>query len=1088
MPIARSQQPRPGVDRATCAAAVLACALGASLLVPASARADCVRTGDVVTCTGVDPNGFPDVRPPDPDTDDGLQIEVESGAVVENSGAQDSLELLFDNDVVIQANGAVTADDGAAAISGVSDSSSSASRRNTVDNAGSIIVQGSGGRGVDLGDHGAVTNRETGRVIVSGGLGGSDTVGIQVGPDGNVDNLGLVRVTGASAVGIRAVGTGANVDTFSGSEIVVEGANAVGVDARDLTHRGSATISGDGAVGLRVRGIGTNDGSLEVDGDDAIGMQSIGAAQITNNGSVRVVGDDAIGMQPGGGGLATNRGQLEVQGSGAVGLFGPAASFGTTRLGNEGTVLVTGTGATGAVAEAGAELDNSGLIDASGPDGVGVRLDGSRAAVTNGGTIRGGEGSGVAVWFADPAPDADELKDLFNEEAGVIEAASGLAVRGGGGRDRVVNRGEIQGDVLLGGNDDAYSWGDRSILGGALDGGDGLDVLQLFQSDPDVAVNDSFDLGTASDFEGLAVGQTGDTGTWTLTGSGSFSEGIVLVDGDLRIDPAAGVQDGIRVLGGRLQLDDGVSLPAGVQAFAGRTEIVPGATVDSDLELSDAGVLGFDGDALLQGGLSLDGATLETRFDSTGGGATLSVEGDLLLGPGSVLALQQSDAGPVAGEPVLRVLSVSGARTGSFDDVRITSADPFLRAITSYGSAAGANVVDVQLTSRLLPFARSRSEQRIAGYLDGVVAQGPNPELQSLLDSFAPLTNAELPGAFDALHGAVYDAHTSTAFSTATRYLDMLATRPLRCEELVSPQRRDRPSRSPCGERGLTPWVHATGAFVDRDGDAGAEDWSSAGGGFAFGVDQRLAGAWILSGLVGSSRSALDLNEDGDGSYTSFEAGVAAAWSRGGTHLRAAVGYGHGWHTTHRRASYPGYSQLALADHESDRVSGRVEVGHSFVSMPFEIEPLASVEYSWLHERAIDETNGGPVRLAIAARDNVLLATDAGLRAGVTLVKHAYMGSWLEWADGVWRPAVHGGWRQLWNDYDRHLGARLRSAPAGSGRFRVRSEDAQYGGRFGAGVSFQPQGTRNHVEVGYDAFLGDGTTSHAVMARLRIPF
>lgn len=1045
--------------------AILALALGAPLLWPAVAGADCVRSGDVVTCTGVDPDGFPDAPDDRPASDDGLEITVESGAVVENSGGADSIELLYDNEVIVQANGTVTAAGGAAAIFGQSDSQSSLSRHDAVDNAGSITASGTGGRGVDLASYGEVANQETGSVTL---LGVDDGVGIRVGSNGRVENAGQVQVTGSNAVGISATNVGSVVITSPTSEVSVGGANAVGIDAWELVHDGTTTVTGDGTVGLRVRGTGS--------------------AASRNDGSIIVTGDDAIGLRVDARGTATNYGLVQVDGTGAVGLSGTATSLGSTTLENPGTVVVTGTGSTAAVAGAGTTVRNSGLLEASGTDAVGVLLDGNRALVINDGTIRGGDGSGVAARFADPAPGAADIKELYNQEGGLLEAQSGVAVLGSSGRERVLNRGQIQGDVLLGGDDDNYTWGDRSALAGSLDGGDGVDILQLFQSDPNVPVDDSFDLGSATSFEGLAVGFGGDSGTWTLTGSGSYPEGLVLVDGELRIDPGAGVQDELRVVGGVLHLDDGVSLPAGVQASAGRTVFSAGASVAADLAVSDTARLGLDGDAALQGDLSLEGGTYESSFDAAGNGPSLQVTGDLLLGGGSVLELQQSDAGTVAGEPVLRVLSATGARSGRFGDVRVDGSDPFLRGLPIYGTAAGADVVDVQLTSRFQPFARSRSQARIAQYLDVAVAQGPGPELQSFLDTLAPLSNGELPGAYDALHGAVYDAHTSTAFATAGVYLDLLATRPLRCEQLTSAHGRRPPSRSPCGERGLTPWVEATGAFVKRDGDRGYEDWSSAGGGVAFGADQRLGGDWIVSGLLGASRSGLDLDEDGDGSYTSFEAGIAAAWSRGGAHVRAALEYGHGWHTTHRQVSVPGYSQLALADHDSDRVSALAGGGYSFLFLPFEVEPTASLEYSWLRERKIDETNAGPVRLDIRARENVLVATDAGLRVGATLVKEAYLGPLLEWADGIWRPEIHGGWRQVWNDYDRHLSARLRSAPPGTGRYRVRSEDAQYGARFGAGVSFQPQGTRNHVSVEYDGFQGDGTTSHTVMATLRIPF
>ena len=94
----------------------------------------------------------------------------------------------------------------------------------------------------------------------------------------------------------------------------------------------------------------------------------------------------------------------------------------------------------------------------------------------------------------------------------------------------------------------------------------------------------------------------------------------------------------------------------------------------------------------------------------------------------------------------------------------------------------------------------------------------------------------------------------------------------------------------------------------------------------------------------------------------------------------------------------------------------------------------------------------------------------------------------LEWADGVWRPEIRGGWRQVLNDYDRASSARFREAPDGTPKFHSKSEDAQYGAELALGLSFQPQGKRSTVHVGYEAFVGNRTLVHSLKASLMIPF
>jgi outer membrane autotransporter protein len=278
------------------------------------------------------------------------------------------------------------------------------------------------------------------------------------------------------------------------------------------------------------------------------------------------------------------------------------------------------------------------------------------------------------------------------------------------------------------------------------------------------------------------------------------------------------------------------------------------------------------------------------------------------------------------------------------------------------------------------------------------------------------------------------------------------------------------------------------GHFADRSGNSNHKDWSYDGGGLAFGVDYDLRKDVLLSALLGTSRAGLDFDGDGDGSLTTFEMGFAATWRHGGTHVRGALEYGHGWHTTHRQIEFQGFSRLALSDHDSDRVTVLLEAGHAFVKMPFEVEPIASLEYTYLHEDSTSESNAGVAALDIGSRSNVLFATNTGIRAAMTLVKHHYAGAYLEWADGVWRPEVRASYRHVWNDYDRALSSRLSGAPGATPDFRTRSQDAEYGADLGARIGFQPHGSRNTIEVGYDAFFGDDTTVHRASLRFKMPF
>jgi hypothetical protein len=76
----------------------------------------------------------------------------------------------------------------------------------------------------------------------------------------------------------------------------------------------------------------------------------------------------------------------------------------------------------------------------------------------------------------------------------------------------------------------------------------------------------------------------------------------------------------------------------------------------------------------------------------------------------------------------------------------------------------------------------------------------------------------------------------------------------------------------------------------------------------------------------------------------------------------------------------------------------------------------------------------------------------------------------------------------VWTGADRDVEAHMAGAPAGSGEFTVFADDASAGLEIAARVRFQPQWTRNTVELGYDVFVGNDLTVHNLGATVRIPF
>ncbi len=880
-----------------------------------------------------------------------------------------------------------------------------------------------------------------------------DGLTITVQPGATVENGGTggaVTVQGSSALTVEA---GA---TLSANGVTPRGAEAQG-SGDTLTNRGDILVSGSGAVGVQV-GTVVNESTGRI-----IVAPAIGGGAVT-------------GINGGAGRNVTNDGLVQVSGAGSTGIA--TATQGVTT--NTGTIRMLDANAIGVSQGALSQLTNSGLIESTGDGGIGIRLNGASAFASNDGTIRTGPG-GIGV-LANSIGSPQSPNRFNNLQNGLIETgAGGVAVQGSIGVEQVGNLGTIQGDVRLGAGGDFFGWGAGSSVSGALDGGDGSDQIQLFQADPAMPMADTYDLGAAQGFELLRVGAAGSTDTWTLTGSGAYADGIQVEGGTARVASGAAVQNELRILDGEALFADGATFASGITVTGGTATFEDGASVQANV-VNDGGAVRSAGVSTLQGDLTIaSGASYRASFDPATS-SRLDVQGSVNLQPGANLVLSNSQT--LAIVQSYRILTATAGVTGQFD---VGSA--FQRITPTYGPTTGSSFVDVLVESTFTLPARSANERRLGQHLDLAAQNGPDADMAAALSDLASIVDPDTArNALDALQPEFYDSATSASFETARSYAGLLAERPLRCESFVSPYRRDRPSLEPCSARGLTPWAAGFGRYARRDGTSDHVDWSYGGGGLAFGADQRVGDDLLVSGMLGTSRLALDYDGDGDASLTSFEAGLGATWRIRGTRLRGVVEYGHGWHQSRRRVDFPGVSRLARASYDSNRVTGLVEVSHRFVWAPFELEPVVSAEYTWLREEAFRETSAGVVGLDVASRENALFATNAGVRAGMTLVKWYYAGAWLEWADGVWRPEIAASWRQVWNDYDRALSSRLEGAPPGTPSFRTEAQDAEYGADLAASVSFQPQGSRNTIELGYEGFIGDRTMVHSVVARFRMPF
>ncbi|MDO7926689.1 autotransporter domain-containing protein [Pseudomonas sp. KFB-139] len=273
------------------------------------------------------------------------------------------------------------------------------------------------------------------RALEFGAMFDSVTAGVNNGPGGGGSIDGDLRNEGS--ITLQRADRGAAIDI---SNISVTG--SVVNAGKILIVEGSASSLFNGAEGIylhgsQIAGDFINSGSIEVHGEDAIGlifdwhgsaMLSVGG-KLLNSGSILAVGDNSIGMD-----LEAPSTPMHVENSGSIIARGNAS---------EGVALWDGTLDV---------LHNSGSISASGDNNAhAIMVQGTDFTTTNASGSRGIVNTGTITSQGDAivvTRDALPVGFEINQKAGLIASDSGAAIRGRNLATLNWSGGEIRGDLL----------------------------------------------------------------------------------------------------------------------------------------------------------------------------------------------------------------------------------------------------------------------------------------------------------------------------------------------------------------------------------------------------------------------------------------------------------------------------------------------------------------------------------------------------------------------------------------------------------------------------------------------------------------
>ncbi len=499
-------------------------------------------------------------------------------------------------------------------------------------------------------------------------------------------------------------------------------------------------------------------------------------------------------------------------------------------------------------------------------------------------------------------------------------------------------------------------------------------------------------------------------------------------------------------------------------------------------EISANGRLQVPTPITLGGDFSVDSTgTIDVTLDGTTPPLTVqgmsTFDGSLVLTAGTSLT---PSATPY------RVVLANGGYTGQFQFSGTSGLDVF----TPSYDAAGLLVL---FESGLVAVAQGANQRAIAENLGDIdAAGGASGDLQALIDSLFTSTG-KIPAVYNALSPEVYDVHTTVVVEGGRRVANLLLDRPRECREGQPDPWKEMATQLPCHASSWSPWVAAVGGFRNREKFSDHPRYDSEMGGLVAGIDVHPLEDLDLTFAISSQRGTLNAAGAGESTVTLTDLSGQAAWSMGRLRTQGVVSWGHGFHKDRRlirqsQTDYP-LNSRGQEEHDSDRITIAAEVGVEFDAGPFEIEPLVGLDWAWVYQRPIHESDAGGFGIRIASRDDDIGSFNAGVRLSTIYEQTGYIAKQLEWMDGVWRPMVEVRWRQVLEGDKRYIDARFEGSPDSVSDFRISGEEDDGGAEIGAGISFIPKNAnRLQFDLRYDAFVAPHTVEHNLVGRVMVGF
>jgi uncharacterized protein with beta-barrel porin domain len=911
---------------------------------------DPATSGQTVTCSGTDPDGFQAGAGVD-----SLTVNVLSGATVNDNGA---VSIGVNDSNTVTNNGTVSAGSGLFGIS--------VGNFNTVTNNNVITVLDNGA-GIVAMDHNVITNSGT----ITAGV---DGAAIVAGDNNTVTNSGALSVGEFGVV----ILTGQNNSITNAATGTITG----GIDATGIFASGGATITNAGAIRVGMS-FGFSGGIIALDDNNmvtntATGSISVGrfAVGIFMAGNFETVSNfGAISARNGGAGIV-------VLGDDAMVTNGAGGTI-TTRNFDTAGISVQGDRAT---------ISQNGTINV-GFSGAGVAYSGSSGTITNNGPITGGNLSEGIIVLGDSNTVTNNSTITVGKSGVGIDVSSfsvpsqivntgiitvgingvGISVSGGG---NVFNSGTINAATGFAAIDfcscgpNTLTLGPGSVINGFVFGA-GTDTFQLGGTG-----KDTFDLsliGPGLQYDGFSTFNKVDNSTWTVTGTGNQDWNVLggtlmlagTINGTVTV-AAAGTFGGVGTVGA-------ISVNGGTLAPGNPTGTL---SVSGDLSFTSASSY------LVQ----LVGAS--SGLAAVTGTATLADATVVVVPPTGSIAKRYTilTAGTLTDtfnpNPVVTGLSPNLKPSLSYDPN-----DVFLDFALNYGPGLNVNQQNVAnalshffdsngsiplLLTNLSPAGLTQASGEPATGSQQTTFDAMNLFLSLLTDVFGS-GRSGAPSATPYADEASADAYAATGKNARDKSArDAFASIYRKAPVATFEQRWD-------------VWAAGYGGSQTTDGNAvlGSNNTSSSIYGTAVGLDYRFSPSTVAGFALAGGGTGFSVNGLGWGRSDLFQAGAFVRHEAGPAYVTAALAYGWQDVTTNRTVTIAGVDQLR-AQFNANALSGRVEGGYRHATQWIGLTPYAALQatmFSLPNYSEFAVVGNNTFALNYAAKDVTSTRTELGLRA-----------------------------------------------------------------------------------------------------------